>query len=78
MACVGWYCVEHTGGPLQIPGFMLAMFAWPEAIILDARRLGPVPVRFYAILAGLLILSTVVVVSGIGFVVQMTRHHGDA
>jgi hypothetical protein len=73
LACVGWYCVEHTGGPLQIPGFALAMLAWPEAIVLNTRRFGPTPFHVYAMLAGMLILSTVLLISGFTLVVQMTR-----
>ena len=29
LSCIGWYGVERTGGPLQIPAFALAMLAWP-------------------------------------------------
>jgi len=46
LACVGWYGVEHAGGPLQIPAFALAMLAWPEAIVFGRHR-GPVPLSFY-------------------------------
>ena len=34
LASFGWYTVEHTSGPLQIPEFALAMLAWPEAPVL--------------------------------------------
>src|SRR5260370_38750285 len=50
LACVGWYGVEHTGGPLQIPAFALAMLACPEAIVFVGHR-GPVPCGFYPLLA---------------------------
>ncbi len=73
LACVGWYFLEHTGGPLQIPGFALAMLAWPEASILNTRRFEPTPFRVYVMLAGMLILSTVLLINAIALVVQMTR-----
>src|SRR2546422_8937744 len=54
LACVGWYGVEHTGGPLQIPAYALAMLALPEAIVFG-RHQGPVPLNFYISLGFLLI-----------------------
>jgi len=78
LACIGWYGVEHTGGPLQIPAFALAMLAWPEAIVLDARRVTPVTMSFYAILAGLLVTTTLLEVSLIALVVQKARGQNDA
>ena len=57
LACTGWYVVEHTGGPLQIPAFALAMLAWPEAIVFGRHR-GPVPLSFYPVLALLLIVTS--------------------
>src|SRR5882672_2044391 len=53
LACVGWYGVEHTGGPLQIPAFALAMLAWPEAIVFG-RHQGPVPLNGHISLGFLL------------------------
>jgi len=59
LASVGWYVVEHTGGPLQIPAFALAMMAWPEAaFFLRERRTTPVPPEFYARLSLLLVATT--------------------
>src|SRR5688572_31712833 len=46
LACAGWYGVEHTGGPLQIPAYFLAMLALPEAIVFG-RHQGPVPLHIY-------------------------------
>src|SRR5687767_3103026 len=59
-ASLGWYVVEHTGGPLQVPAFALAMLAWPEAAILSRRRVTPVPGEFYVALSFLLVASTVI------------------
>src|SRR2546422_10240235 len=61
LACVGWYGVEHTGGPLQIPAFALAMLAWPEAVVLG-RHPGPVPMRFYISLGLVLIMTSLLLV----------------
>lgn len=77
LACVGWYTVEHTGGPLQIPGFALAMLAWPEATVLG-RHQGSVPLQFYLWLGLLLAVTSLLLVSGIALVVQVTRGQRDA
>jgi hypothetical protein len=61
LASLGWYMIERTGGPLQIPAFALAMMAWPEGVMLDERRLTPVPPAFYIQLSVLLIASTLAV-----------------
>ena len=61
LASLGWYMIERTGGPLQIPAFALAMMAWPEGVMLDERRLTPVPPAFYVQLSVLLIASTLAV-----------------
>ena len=61
LASLGWYMIERTGGPLQIPAFALAMMAWPEGAMLDQRRLTPVPPAFYIQLSVLLIASTLAV-----------------
>jgi hypothetical protein len=60
-ASLGWYMIERTGGPLQIPAFAMAMMAWPEGAMLDERRLTPVPLAFYIQLSVLLIASTLAV-----------------
>jgi hypothetical protein len=76
-ACVGWYGVEHTGGPLQIPAYALAMLALPEAIVFGRHR-GPVPLTFYISLGFLLIASTLLLVSGVALAVQLSRGQRDA
>jgi hypothetical protein len=63
LASIGWYTVEHTGGPLQIPGFALSMLAWPEAVILPRRRIAPVPAEFYVLLSLLLVCGSVLLVT---------------
>jgi hypothetical protein len=77
LVCVGWLCVEHTSGALQIPGFALAMLAFPEALALNTRRPGPAPLSLYLTLAGVLILSTVLLVHAVALAVQMA-HSDDA
>src|SRR3989442_3225530 len=72
LACVGWYGVEHTGGPLQIPAFALAMLAWPEAIVFR-RHPGPVTLNFYVSLGFLLFASSLFMVIGVALVVHITR-----
>ena len=64
-ACVGWYVVEHTGGPAQTPAFLLAMFSWPEAILLPRHRTGATPASTYMELFLLLLVSSVLVVVAI-------------
>jgi bacteriorhodopsin len=61
LASLGWYMIERTGGPLQIPAFAMAMMAWPEGVMLDERRLTPVPPAFYIQLSVLLIASTLAI-----------------
>lgn len=73
LASAGWYVVERTGGPLQIPAFALAMLAWPEAMILAERRTTPAPPDFYLRLSLLLVISTVVVVGLIGSAAALGR-----
>ena len=72
LACVGWYGVEHTGGPLQIPAFALAMLAWPEAAIFG-RHQGPVPLGFYIAVAFLLIVTSMLLIGAVALMVQATR-----
>lgn len=77
LACVGWYGVEHTGGPLQIPAFALAMLAWPEALVFG-RLQGPVPLQFYISLGLLLIVTSLLLVGGVALLVQATHGQRDA
>src|SRR5687768_4470779 len=58
LASIGWYVTEHTGGPFQVPGFALAMMAWPEAALLPRTRVHAAPPEFYAYLWVLLIVTT--------------------
>src|SRR5260370_12189514 len=77
LACVGWYGVEHAGGPLKIAAFALAMLAWPEAIVFGRHR-GPVPLSFYPLLALLLVATSMLMVSGVALAVQVSRVERDA
>ena len=70
LASVGWYTVERTGGPLQIPGFLFAMLAWPEAALLGPHR-GPASASFFVSLAVLLVLSSVAFAAATAFVAKM-------
>jgi hypothetical protein len=72
-ASFGWYIVEHTGGPAQVPGFALAMLAWPEAALFRGRRLTPAPLEFHVRLWLLLIASTTIVVALIAGVAARRR-----
>ena len=76
LASAGWYGVEHTGGPLQIPAFALAMLAWPEAALF-ARHRGPTQLSVYPLLALALTLSTVLLVAGVALAAQATRRRRD-
>ena len=58
LSSLGWYVVEHDGGPLQVPAFALAMMAWPEAAVLAQRRTTPAPPYFYLQLSLLLMATT--------------------
>ena len=58
LSSLGWYLVERSGGPLQIPAFALAMMAWPEAAVFAERRLTPAAPVFYVQLSLLLVTST--------------------
>ena len=73
LASLGWYIVEHTGGPLQVPAFALAMLAWPEAAILDERRTKAAPPEFYVSLALLLVVSTLFAVIVVALASVRTR-----
>jgi hypothetical protein len=63
LACLGWYVVEHTGGPAQVPAFALAMLAWPEGALLPEPAPGMTPVRTYVLLFLLLVASTTTLVA---------------
>ena len=58
LASLGWYVVEHTGGPLQVPGFAFAMMAWPEGAVLTTKRFTPAPPEFYVYLSLVLVIGT--------------------
>jgi hypothetical protein len=73
LASWGWYIVEHTGGPLQIPAFALAMLAWPEGAILSVTRIGATPPGFYVSLSLVLITSTMIIVGLVAVVADSTR-----
>jgi hypothetical protein len=77
LACIGWYGVAHTSGPLQIPAYVLAMLAWPEAALFGHHR-GPVPGDFYVSLAILLIGTSVLFVSLVGVAAQASRRPPEA
>ena len=76
LACLGWYGVEHTGGPLQIPAYALAMLALPEGRVFGQHR-GPLSLNVYISLGFLLIVSTLLLVCGVALAVQLTRHRRD-
>ena len=73
LASLGWYMVERTGGPLQIPAFALAMMAWPEGAMLDERRLAPAPPAFYVQLSVLLLATTLAVTCLVALVAAKSR-----
>ena len=77
LASVGWYGVEHTGGPLQIPAYVLVMFALPEAASFGRQR-GVAPLSFYFLLSALLIASSLVLVSAVAFAARLSRGQRDA
>jgi hypothetical protein len=79
LASIGWYTVEHTGGPLQIPGFLLAMMAWPEAALLAGRhRTRSAPPALYAALSALLIGSSVLFVTVIAGLARLASRRRGA
>jgi hypothetical protein len=73
LSSLGWYVIERTGGPLQIPALALVMMAWPEAVILAERRTTPVPPAFYLRLSLLLVTTTLAVTGIIAFVAGRRR-----
>ena len=74
LASLGWYVVEHTGGPLQIPAYVLAMLAWPEAALLSTRRTAAAPFAFYVQLSVLLVITTVLALVSIAAVARQRQH----
>ena len=74
LAPTGWYVVEHTGGPLQIPAFLLTMLALPEAIVFSGQR-GPASAGLLLLLGGLLLATTIAVVSAVALLV-VAVHRG--
>jgi hypothetical protein len=76
LACLGWYGVEHTGGPLQIPAYALAILALPEAIVFGRHR-GPLSLNVYISLGLLLIVSTLLLVCAVALAVQLTQGRRD-
>jgi hypothetical protein len=72
LSCIGWYAIERTGGPLQIPAFALAMLAWPEAVLFGRHR-GSVPLQLYVQLSLLLIVTSLLLVGGIALSIQLIR-----
>ena len=69
LASFGWYTVEHTGGPLQIPGYVLTMLALPEAAFVPrGRAVLPAPPEFYVALCAAIILGTMIAVGVIALV----------
>lgn len=70
LASLGWYTVEHTGGPLQVPAYALTMFALPEAALLPRRRVTVAPPEFYVFLSLLLIAGTLAAASIVALAVR--------
>ena len=70
LAPIGWYVVEHTGGPLQVPAYVLAMLALPEGVLLAGHR-GPASVGVLLALALVLLAGSVLAVSAVALIVQL-------
>lgn len=66
MTGLGFYGVEHHGGPLQGPAFAMALAGWPEIALLGPHR-GAASAAFYGQMAVLLIGTTTVAVALIAF-----------
>ena len=73
LASFGWYVVERTGGPFQVPAFALAMLAFPEAALTAARRTTPQPPEFFLWLSLLVVVSTS---SFVAFLAIVAGKHG--
>jgi hypothetical protein len=77
LASVAWYTIEHTGGPLQIPAYAVAMLAWPEAALLVRPR-GPTPTSFYFALVVLLAATSALIVASVAIAVHVARRQRGA
>ena len=75
-ACLGWYVVEHTGGPAQIPAFAMAMLAWPEAALLPRTGPSQTPARTYVLLFALLVVSSTTFVAAIAALARIGLRRG--
>jgi len=73
LASLGWYVIAHTGGPLQVPAYALAMLALPEAVIMSGRRTTPQPPEFFLWLSLLLIAGTTGFVALVAFIADRRR-----
>ena len=73
LASFGWYVVEHTGGPAQVPAFLLVMLAWPEAVLLPRVPPSGTPAGTYVSLFVLLVVSSLVLVTVIAAVARIGR-----
>ena len=76
LACLGWYVVEHTGGDAQVPGFALAMLAWPEAALLPRHTPGITPASTYVFLYLLLLISSTAAIVVIAALARTGKHQG--
>jgi hypothetical protein len=63
---LGFYSVEHSGGPLQAPAYAMAMAGWPELALLGPHR-GRARPALYGKMALLLITTTTAFVVVIAF-----------
>ncbi|HEX6315311.1 MAG TPA: hypothetical protein VFZ73_10655 [Gemmatimonadaceae bacterium] len=63
---LGYYGVEHTGGPLQRPAFAMALAGWPEIALLGPQH-GPASPAFYGRMSVLLIGTSTAAVALIAF-----------
>ena len=63
---IGFYVVEHNAGPLQRPGFAMALAGWPEIALLGPHR-GVATPAFYGRMAALLVVTSTAVVAFIAF-----------
>jgi hypothetical protein len=80
LAGAGWYAVEHSGGPLQIPGFAFTMLAWPEAAVFARHLLtlvghhhrAPAPPTFFLALGVLLTATSLIAVSALALIAHVS------
>jgi multisubunit Na+/H+ antiporter MnhB subunit len=73
LASYGWYTLERTSGPLQIPAYVLVMLALPEAAITAGRRTSPHSPEFLVWLSLLLVVSTTALVALVAFLANRRR-----